>query len=154
MSIWKRKFFVFCNFWVTKLKPFSGKVRKSIKNCLNQNLVIASFLGNGFEATLISKTNFMSLWNGHFSDFCIFLRDEVKTVFWERKTEPLLSFKFKFGHRKLLRKQFWYYLGMKNESSEHWKSAFFRVFLYFWLRKLKTVSRKLRLNIKNCLIRN
>ena len=34
----------FTNFWVTKSKPFSGKVRQSIRNYLNQNLIIGSFL--------------------------------------------------------------------------------------------------------------
>ena len=43
----------FANFWVTKLKPFSGKVRLSVENCLSENLIVASFLENGFEATLI-----------------------------------------------------------------------------------------------------
>ena len=40
------------SFWVTKLKPISGKARKSIKNCLNQNVFIGSILENDFEATL------------------------------------------------------------------------------------------------------
>ena len=44
-------FQVFANFWVMKLKPFSGKVRQSVQNYLNQNLIIGSFLKNGIEAT-------------------------------------------------------------------------------------------------------
>ena len=50
-------FQIFASFWVTKLKPFSGKVRQSVQNYSKQNLVIGSSLENGFEATLSSKTN-------------------------------------------------------------------------------------------------
>ena len=39
---------------MTKLKLFSGKVRQYFQNYLNQNLVIRSFLENGFEASLRS----------------------------------------------------------------------------------------------------
>ena len=86
LGIWKGHFSVFANFWVTKLKPFSGKVRQSMQNYLNQNLVIGSFLENGFEATLSSKTNVLSVWKGHFSVFYKFLSDEIETVFWESET--------------------------------------------------------------------
>ena len=37
---------------MTKLKPYTGKARQSVQNCLNLNLVIGSILENGFEATL------------------------------------------------------------------------------------------------------
>ena len=43
------------NNWVTKLNPFSGKVRQSLQDQLNSKLVIGSFLENGFEATLRKK---------------------------------------------------------------------------------------------------
>ena len=46
----------FAGFYMTKLKPLLGKVKQSIQNYLNQNLVIETFLENGFEATLSSKT--------------------------------------------------------------------------------------------------
>ena len=51
----------FANFWVTKLKPFSEKVKQSIQSCLNQNLAIGSFLENRFGGTLNSKTNLFSV---------------------------------------------------------------------------------------------
>ena len=59
----------FANFWVAKFKPFSGKVRQSFENYLYQNLVIGSFLENGFEGTLSSKTNVLRVWKGHFLVF-------------------------------------------------------------------------------------
>ena len=70
----KNKHWVFLNdifhffgiFWMTKLKPFSRKVRQNIKNCLNQNLVIVSFLKICFEGTLLPKTNVLSVWKWHF----------------------------------------------------------------------------------------
>ena len=124
----------FANFWLTKLKPFFGRVMQNIKNCLIQNLVIGNFLENGFDSTLSSKTNVLSVWKGHFSVFCKFLSDKVETVFWESETEPWRSFKFKVGHRKLFRKWFWIYLELKNECSERWKRAFFSFLLIFdWL---------------------
>ena len=117
-------FQLFASYWVTKLKPFSGKVRQSVQNYFNQNLVIASFLENGFEATLSSKTNFLSIWKEHFSVLCKFLSGEVETIFWESEAKRLKLFQSKFGHRKLLKKWFWSYLELKNECSEHWKRAF------------------------------
>ena len=51
----------FPKFWVTKLKPFSEKRKQSVQSYLNQNLVIGSFLENGFEATLSSKRNVVSV---------------------------------------------------------------------------------------------
>ena len=59
-------FQIFTNFWATKLKLLKkvipGKVRKSVKNCLNPKLVIESFLKIGFEDTLRSKANVLNLW--------------------------------------------------------------------------------------------
>ena len=80
-------FRIFANFWVTKLKQCPGKVKKDIKYYLNQNLVTRSFLENGFETTLRSKTNVLSVWKGHFSDFCRFLSDKVKIIFWESEAK-------------------------------------------------------------------
>ena len=73
----------FGKFWLTKLKSFSGKVKQSVPNYLNQNLVIGSFLENGFEATLSSRTNVVRVWKEHFSGFCKFSSDEVEIIFWE-----------------------------------------------------------------------
>ena len=115
----------FANFWVTKVKSFAGKVRKSVQDCLNQNLAIGRFLENGFEATLSSKTNVLSVWKVHFSVFSKFLSDEVETIFWESEAKHSKLFKSKFGHRKLLRKWFWSYLELKNECCERLKRAFF-----------------------------
>ena len=106
LSVWKEHFSVFANCWVTKLKPFSGKMRQSVKNYLNQNLVIGSFLENDFGATFSSKTIVLSVWNGHCLVFCKFLSDEVEAIFWESETEPSRSFKFNVGPRSLLRKWF------------------------------------------------
>ena len=115
----------FGNFWVTKLKPFSGKVKESVQNYLNRNFVIGNYLGNGFEATLSSKTNVLNVWKGHFSVFWKFLSDEVKTIFWESEGKRSKLFKSKFGHKKLLRKWFRSYLELKNKCYERLKRAFF-----------------------------
>ena len=115
----------FANFRLTKLKSFPGKVRQSNRNYSNQNLVIGNFLENSFEATFSWKTNFLSVWKGHFSVFCNFLSDEVQTVFWESETKQSKLFKSKFDHWKLLRTWFWSYLELKNECSEPFKRTLF-----------------------------
>ena len=86
LTLSKEHFSVFAHFWVTKLKPFSGKVRQRIQDCLNQNLVKGSFLEKGLEASLISKMNVLSAWKGHFLVFCTFLSDEIENIFWENET--------------------------------------------------------------------
>ena len=81
-------------------------MRQSVQNYLNQYLVIGSFLKNGFEATLSSKTNVLSIWKGHFLAFCKLLEDEAQTVFWESEAKLSKLFKSKFGWRKILGKLF------------------------------------------------
>ena len=79
----KRIFWAFEKKVWKPLKPFSWKVRLSVKIFLNQNLGIRTFFENGFEATLSSKTNVLSVWKEHFSVFGKFLSDKVETVYWE-----------------------------------------------------------------------
>ena len=121
----KSIFQFFADFWLTKLKPFSGKERQSVKIYSNQNLAMTTFLKKGFEATLSSKMNVLSLWNKHFSVFWKFLSGEVETIFWESQAKRSRLFKSKFGQRKLLRKWFRSYLELKNECSERLKLPFF-----------------------------
>ena len=121
----------FASFCVTKLKSLSGKVKQNVRNYLNQNLVIEMFLENGFEASLSSKTNVVSVSNRHFSIFCKFLSGEVETILWKSEPKHSKLFKSKFGHRKLLRKWVLSYLELKNQCCEHLKTAFFRFFLFF-----------------------
>ena len=59
----------FANFRVKKLKPLSRKVRQSVQNYLNQNLIIGNFLENRLEATLSSKANALSVWKKAFFSF-------------------------------------------------------------------------------------
>ena len=125
----KQVFWVFL--WVTKQKPFSGKVRQSVQNCLNSRLVIKSSLENGFEATLKSKTNVLRVWKWHFSLFCKFLSDNVKTVFWKSEGKHSKLFESKVGHRKFFRKWFCSYLVVKSECSDCLKIAIFS-FLYIF----------------------
>ena len=140
----------FANFGGTKLKPFSGTVRQSVQTYLNQSLVIRSFLGNGFEDTVSSKTNVLSVWKGIFQFFCKFLSDEVETLFWEIHAKRSNLFKSIVGHRNFLRKWFWSYLEHENKCSERLKRAFFsylqilewrnkNTFLGQWGKDFKTI---------------
>ena len=101
-----------------------------------------------------SKTNVLSVWKEHFSVFCKFLSDEVKTTFWENEAKGSKLFKSKFGHRKLLRKWFWSYLELKNECSEHLKKTFCKFLQNFWVMKLKPFSRKVRQSVQSYLKKN
>ena len=111
----------FADFWVTKLKPFSRKERKSVQDYLNQNLVLGSLLENGFEATLSSKRNVVSVWKGYFSVFCRFLSDKVETILWESeaKLQNYLNHNSVVG--SLLENGFEATLSLKTNVSRVWK---------------------------------
>ena len=113
------------NFWATKSKLFSGKVRQSIQNYSNLNLVLRTFLENGFGAKLSSKTNLLSVWKEHFSVFSKFLSEKVETIFQQSEAKRSNLFKSKFAHRKLPRKWFWSYLELQNKYSGHLNRSFF-----------------------------
>ena len=143
-------FQIFANFWVTNLKPFSGKVRESVRKYLNQNLVIGTFLENGFRATLSSKANFVSIWKEHFPIFCKFFSDEIEIIFWKSQAKYSELFNAKFRQKSILTKWFWSILELKNECSELLKkpfSSFFQVFewrsrnhfLGKWGKRFKTI---------------
>ena len=116
---------------MTKLKPFSEKVRQSVQNYLNQNLVIASFVKNGFEVTISSKTNVLSIWKGHFSVLHKFLSDNIEIIFWKSEAKRSRLFKSNFGHRKPLRKWFCSYFELENECSETFEKAILQFFEKF-----------------------
>ena len=83
--------------------------------------------------------------------FCKFLSDEVEIVFWEGEAKRSKLFISKFGHRKVLRKWFWSYLDLKNESSERLERALFSFFANFWVTKLKPFSGKVKQSVQNYL---
>ena len=138
-SIWEEHFPFFVNFWVTKLKPFSGKVKQSVQNYLNQNLVIGSFF-KWFWSYLELKNECSKRLKRAFFSFLQFLRDEAETIFWESEAKQSKLFKSKFGHRKLLRKWFWSYLELTNVLSV-WKEHF-SVFCKFLSDEVETVFRE------------
>ena len=128
----------FENFWLTKPKPLTGKVRQSVQTYLNQKLVIGSFLENRFEATLSSITNALSVWKEHFSVFCKFLSDEVETVFWESEAKCSNLFKSKFGQKNFLENGFGATLTSKTNVLSVWKEHF-SVFCKFLSDEVETV---------------
>ena len=115
----------FASFCVTKLKSLSRKVKQSVQSYLNQGFVIERFLENGFEATLRSKMNVVSISKGRFSFFFKFLSDEVETISWKSDPKRSKLFKSKFGQRNLLGKWVWSYLELKSEFLEPWVRAFY-----------------------------
>ena len=110
-------------------------MRQGVHNFLNQNLVIRSFLENGFWGTLSSKANVWNLWKGHFSVFSKFLSDEVETSFWESETKRSKLFNQNLVIRSLLGNGFQGTLSSKTNTLEHLKRAFFSFLqIVKWLR--------------------
>ena len=128
---------------------FLEKVRQKNQNFLNSKLFIGSILESGFEATLRSKPNVVSLWKCHFSVFCQFLSDKVESLFWESETKRSKLFKSKVGSRKHFRKWFWSYLELIDECSELSKKAFFQFFANFWVTKLRLFSGKAKQSLQD-----
>ena len=117
-------FQVFANFRVTKLKPFFGKVRQRVQSYLNQNVVIGSFLENGFWATLSWKTNVLKVWKGHFSFFCKFLRAKQKQ-FSEKVRQSLQKYlNQNLVIRNFLETGFQAILSWKTNVVNVWKGEF------------------------------
>ena len=131
-AIENSSFLVFCKFSSDDFETIFWVNETKRQKVLNKNLVIGSFLENGFKATLSSKTSVLSVCKGHFSDFCTFLSDEVETVFWESKADPSKLFKFKVGHRKLLENCF------EPNVPSVWK-WYFSVFWKFLSDEVETV---------------
>ena len=97
---------IFANFWVTKLKPFSRKVKQSVQSYLKKNLVIGSFLENGFHTTLSWKTNVLSVWKKRFPVFSNFWVRKLKPFSEKGKQIAKIYLNQKFEHKNLLKKCF------------------------------------------------
>ena len=103
----KRIFFSFLQIFSDKVKTIFWESQQIVQKYLNQNVIIGSFQEHGgFEATLMSKANDPSVWKGHFSIYCIFLSDEVETVFSRIEARYSKEVESKFDDRKLLRNRF------------------------------------------------
>ena len=127
----KAIFQFFASFWVTRLKLFSGKVEQSIQDYLDQTFGHSELMRKSFWATWSPKTNVMSVWKKHFSDFCKFLTDKVVTMIWQIEAKRSKPFNSNFCHRNLLRKYFCSYLELKSECSKLLEKAFFSFFQVF-----------------------
>ena len=103
LSVWKGHLSVFIKFLSEEVETFFWE---SVLKYLMQHLVLRSFLENGFEATLSSRTNILSVWKGHFSVFIKFLSEEVEILFLESEAKRSKLFKSTFGQRTLLRNDF------------------------------------------------
>ena len=110
----------FENFWLTKLKPFCGTLAQSVQNYLNQNLVIGSLVGKGFENILSSNTIFLNVWIDHFSIFASHWVTKLHPVFG-KVTQSVEKFELKAVHRKPPRKWFW---SSKTIVMRVWKDHF------------------------------
>ena len=131
-------FFTFLQvFWWQGWKRLLEKRGKAFKS-VNPKLVIGDILGNVFEATFSSKTDFMSISKWHFSLFSKFLNDEVETIFLEIKAKRWKLFISRVCCRKHFRKCFWSYLELKNECFETFEMKFFS-FLHILSDEIETI---------------
>ena len=153
LSVWKRHFLVFCNFWATKLKSFCRKLRQIVQNYSNQNLVIGMFLDNGFEANLSSKTNILCVWREYFQFFAQFWVTKLKPFSGKTRQSPQDNVNSKLVIESFLENDFEVTLRSKANVLCIWKGKF-SVFWNFWSTKLKSFCGKVRQNIKNCLNQN
>ena len=115
-------FIFFVNFWGTKLKPFSRKANRSLQNGFILKFARQSILEIDFEATLKSKTNFLSVWKWiyiyiYIFFFCTFFSEQVENVLAESRAKYTKLCKFEVGHSIHFRKWFWNYLEVKSRCT-------------------------------------
>ena len=122
---------------MTNLKPFSGKARQSLQDHLNSKLFIGTFLENGFESTLRSKTNVLSIWKDKFLVFCNISVTRLKPFYGKVRKNIKKLLKWKSGIRNLLRKYFWSFFELKNQYCGRLIIAFLsdKVETVFWERE-------------------
>ena len=149
----KSIFQVFAIFWVTKLKPFDGNVTQSVQISLNQSLLVVSFLENGFEATLGSKKNVVSVWKRHFSVFWKLLSDKVEAISWESEAKRSRLFKSKFGRGNFQENGFEATLSSNTNVLSFWKEHL-SVFCKFILPNLIPFAGKVTQSVRSCLNEN
>ena len=181
------------NFWVTKLKPFSGKARPSLQNHLNSKLIIGSFLENGFEATWDQKRMFWVFKKKKFSVSCNFCVTKLKLFSGRVKQDihnclnqnfviaSLLENSFLKRHFSVLFSNFWvtklkrFTGGARQSLQDHLNSklvigsflekgfeasskmivlsvrtGYFKIFFpHFWVAKLKPFSGKARQSLQD-----
>ena len=78
-----------------------------------------------------TKNNVLSVLKEHYWAVFKFLRDEVKSIFWESKAKRSKLFKSKSGAGKLLRKYFWTDLDVKKPMFWAFEKVTFQVFFKF-----------------------
>ena len=120
-------FHFFADFWVTKLKPFTGKARENVENCFNPNLVI--WIQVEYSECL-KKT---------FSNFLQISSLQVEAVFLKSKANLSKLFKFKVGRRKHLIIWFCNYLEVRTEISKCLKKDYFSLFCKFFRDQVETI---------------
>lgn len=108
-------------------------MRRSIWNCLNQNMVLRIILENDFEASSSSIRNVLDLWKWHFLDF--FQIFEQQSCESKPKHQKLI--KSKFRNRNLLRKWFWSFDELKNKYCGRLKIVLF-IFWTFLSNEVET----------------
>ena len=150
-SISKGHFSVFWKFLHDEVETVFWESEEKHQKLFKSKFGIGSFLENGFEGSLSSRTDIVGVWELHFLVFCKFLIDEVKTIFWESEAKCWNLFKSKFGQGNLLRNWFWSYLELKNEFSERLKRAFFSFLQIFEWRSWNRFPRKARRCCENFL---
>ena len=145
----KSIFQLFACFWVTKLRPFSGKVRQSAKIYLNQNLGIRTLLENNFWTNVELKNECCEpLKRAFFSFLQLFERRSWNHFLgkWSNVLKNL--FKSNLGIRIFLENGFGATLSTKTNVVMFWKE-YFSVFCKFLSDKAETVFRESEAMLQN-----
>ena len=140
-------FHFFANFWMTKLKPFSGKGKQIPHINSNLRFSIASILENYFETTLRPKANVLSVWKWLFQSFANFWVTKLK-LFSGKVRQSFQNYLNPKSVKKHFIKWFWNCLKLKSKCSEDSNKAFFGD---FWVMKLKLFIRQARQSFQNYL---
>ena len=88
------------------MKLFSGKANQNLQNGFILKFASRGILETGFEVTLKSKTNALSVSKWIFYFFCTFFSEQVQKVFKESKAKNTKLCKSEVGHRKDFKKWF------------------------------------------------
>ena len=152
-------FHFFETFWVTKLKPFSGKVSQSVQNYLNQNLVIGSFLEYRFEDTWAQKRRLWTFEKDIFQFFTNFWMTKLNWYSRKAMKNVQNSLNQNLAIARFLEKPFKANLSSKANAFGVWKGHFSFFFFKFLSEEVETVFWESETILQNflhkvCFVRN
>ena len=140
-AIKKGAFFSFLKDFEWRIWTASWKKEAKRQKLFKSKFIIRTFLENGFEATLSSKTNVMSIRKGHFSFFVHFWMKKLKAYSAKARQSLQNHLNSTLVIESFLENSFQRTLRSKMNVLGIWKGKF-SVFYNFWVTKLKPIQSK------------